>query len=194
MILGLTGTICAGKSCACEMLAQQGFRILSFGAEVKEFIKEDLESRGPMTRERMQYWGRRAREIYSTDFWERRLFAKINEFDSERYVVDGFRYVEQVENFRRAYEDFYLVAIDAQPRLRYERMLARARPGDAKNWQEFLHIDARDLGAIAGQETAKCIALADAIVMNNSTLEEFERSVKHVVEHFERARKLGLKR
>jgi dephospho-CoA kinase len=77
MIIGVTGTISSGKGTFCKYVGGRGYKIYGFGGEVSDFIKEDLDSRGPLSREMMQFWGARARIIYGSDVWDSRIIKKI---------------------------------------------------------------------------------------------------------------------
>ena len=77
-------------------------------------------------------------------------------------------------------EEILLVAIDAFPEVRYDRLLKRGREGDPKNWEEFWIQDQRDLiGYLegTGQDVRGCFKIAQYKIDNNGILDEFRKSV-----------------
>jgi adenylate kinase family enzyme len=60
----------------------------------------------------------------------RRAAARVSAETSDRVVVEGFRTVADLTEFRKLHPGFTLVAIQQRTRLRHDRMLARQRPGE----------------------------------------------------------------
>ena len=75
LIIGITGSLVSGKGALAKLIVAQKFKLLSFGEEVRDFIDENLEERGPNNRERQQFWGNEARIIYRINFWTDRLWG-----------------------------------------------------------------------------------------------------------------------
>ena len=100
--------------------------------------------------------------------------------DGKNYVVDGFRYPDQIDTFRRVFDgNFRLVAVDAPVEKRFSYCLKRNREGDPTTWEEFLEVEQRDQRGYLqrnGQNTARCLTMADAKIFNFGTLEELEES------------------
>lgn len=177
-IIGVVGTLVSGKGTFSKFIAAEGYRLLSFGDEVRTFIDENLEERGPNDRRQQQIWGNKARQLYGPNIWTGRL---INRIGSGDYVVDGFRYPDQIEHFDLVYGDkVRWVGVDARPWKRYQHCLARDREGDPKTWEEFLEADGRDKAGYldgVGQNVNGCMRLVRTkgiVIQNDGTLEDLK--------------------
>lgn len=69
------------------------------------------------------------------------------------------------------------MAVHASPSVRYERLVKRAREDAPKNIDEFRERDSREIG----WGVAEVIALADHLVPNMGTLEEFRQASEKVL-------------
>jgi len=96
-------------------------------------------------------------------------------------VVDGARSLEEAEAFREAF-DVILIAVHASPKTRFERILRRGRSDDILTWNEFVKRDRRELGFGLGS----AIALADHMIINEGSLEDFMRSADKLMEEVRR--------
>lgn len=179
-IIGVTGTIVSGKGIFAKAIESHGYTPLSFGNEVREFIEEDLTTRGPNKRKQQQYLGNQARIDFGIPFWAKRLQEKIN--PGTKYVVDGFRYPDQIEYFMHAFQNrFVLAGVDAFPWKRWKYCQLRNRTGDPQTYEAFLHADRTDQEGYkngTGQHTSECINIAkrlNTIHYNHGTKEELEQ-------------------
>ena len=179
MIIGVTGRIGSGKGELSKYLAGNGFYRLAFGDEVR---KEALLRGITETRENLQKLGYMLREGKEECIWTRRLVDQVKA--KHDYIVDGFRYPDQVELFNKRFENFYLIAVDASEELRYERLKRRGREGDPKTWEEFWVQDGMDwIGYLnnSGQNTRGCFYLADRKIENNNSLDNFRDKINDFV-------------
>lgn len=182
MIVGVVGTIGSGKGIFSRFLGDKSFRMFAFGDEVRSFVDEE-SGRGDKGRKNLQFWGNEARVKFGEGFWAKRLVSKIDE--KVDCVIDGFRYPDQIEVFRKTYGDnFCLVGVDAPEDLRFKWLKARGREGFPKTLEEFNVMNGRDLNGFrsgSGQHTGACVALADKDVFNDGSLEDFELKVVKII-------------
>lgn len=169
MIIGITGFISAGKGELTNILVKNyGFIPLSTGDAVRaEAVVQKIEN----TRTNLQALGDSMRHKHGGDFWIRRLLEKVEA--GKDYVFEGIRNVEEI-TILRTMPDFHLICVDASLEVRAQRVFARKRTGDAVTMEKFLIDDAADKGEQAkgyGQNTAKCVILADYVIHNDSTLD-----------------------
>lgn len=175
MIIGVIGRIGSGKGELSKYLEQEGFYRLAFGDEVR---KEAISQGIPDTRENLQKLGHELRKEQEDCIWAKRLAGQIKTIHD--YIIDGFRYPDQIELFNERFENFYLIAVNALEELRYERLKNRGREGDPKTWEEFWIQDGRDwVGYLSnsGQNTRGCFYLVDEKIKNNSTLESLRDKI-----------------
>jgi dephospho-CoA kinase len=79
-----------------------------------------------------------------------------------RHVVDGIRSLNEVDAFRKDYQDTLLVAVHSSPATRFSRIRSRGRSDDPGDWESFRKRDRRELGFGLGS----AIAMADHMIVN----------------------------
>lgn len=167
MIIGLTGRNAAGKGTVAEFLKAKGFAFYS----LSDVIREEVQKRGlETTRDILIATGRELRARHGTAYLAEKIMERVE--PGQNYVVDSFRHVDEVGVFRRI-SDFYLLAVQAQPEIRFKRILERAREKDPKTFEQFQElekIESVNLQA-EGQNLTATEALADYVVTNNGTRE-----------------------
>ncbi len=77
-----------------------------------------------------------------------------------------------------------MLATDADPKIRHERIVKRASETDQVSFEEFieqelLESEGKDPWA---QNLPACIEVADVVIMNNSSLEDLQRAVDEAIE------------
>ena len=73
--------------------------------------------------------------------------------------------------------------MDAERKIRFERLLKRKKEGDPRSWEEFLSLDERDQGKEEpdyGQRTRECINQADFLILNNGSKEELKSQIEKI--------------
>lgn len=114
------------------------------------------------------------------DIWARRTAEMIR--DPERTVVDGVRNMEEVDAFRERDRNLIVIAIFANREERFRRILGRQRPDDVRSMAELVLRDKRELSFGIGS----VIALADVMIVNDGTLEEFREKSRKVLQSLPR--------
>ena len=173
MIIGLTGRNGAGKGEVAKFLQSKGFCYRSLSDVLREEIKEKgLES----TRERLIEAGRELRASEGDGVLARRVLEKIGE--EVNCVVDSVRHPAEVEVFRSR-QDFRLVAINADPEVRFQRIQERDRESDPTTLDEFQTLETQESASLqqGGQQLIACERLADFRITNNKSLKELHEKV-----------------
>ena len=182
-VIGLTGTIGSGKDVVRETLEKK-FDTVS--VRLSDLLDtNELKKRGiKITRDIQQDLGNGLRQKYGVHVLAK-LAIDLMKKTSEIKIIDGIRNPGEVDFLRQQFgEDFKLIAIDASQQVRFERVVKRNRDIDPKKWEEFIVVDERDQGKDQpeyGQQVRKCIEMADAIIQNDDTLEEFKRKVEDAI-------------
>ena len=176
MIIGMTGSIAAGKETLTGFLRKRGFRYFI----TSDLLKDELNKRGAeITRENMQNLGDELRGKHGAEVLMKMLLKKIDV--NENSILDSIRNPKEAEFLRDNLDNFILIAIDAPREIRFKRMLERGKPSDPKTWEDFLKTDERDKSDPEnplGQQVGKCIDIADHVLINDRSLEEMERKMK----------------
>jgi dephospho-CoA kinase len=180
MIIGVAGTIGAGKETLTSFFRENGFVYFETSAIIKEaLIKEGIE----VTRTNMQDWADKQRENFGQSALMKIMLEKAMLEPSKNYMFDSLRNDGEAEFLRKNVKDFFLIAVDAAREIRFKRIISRAKPHDPKTWEDFLVVDNRDLCDTSnplGQQTQKLIDMADFVVINDKDLESARKQVKDI--------------
>lgn len=180
MIIGLTGSLAAGKGVVSDFLKNKGFVYLSLSDELREILKENKIQ---LTRENLQNWGNKLREEQGFEVLARKVTEKIKNQEYKNAVVDGIRNPHEVDFLEKNLREFFLVAVDAPQRVRFERMVSRNRESDPIIWENFLLVDNKDQGIgekDSGQGVGKCMKKAKFVLINDGNLEEVEKKIERL--------------
>jgi len=181
-VVGLTGTIGAGKN-AVRQILQKHFNC--YTVLLSSIITTEAQKkRSEFSRKTLQDLGNELRKRYGSEILAK-LAVEYLQKDKELVVIDGIRNPGEVEYLRRKFgRDFVLIGVDAPLELRFERVVKRGNPSDPKTLEEFILIDKRDQGENEpeyGQQVKRCMEAADFLVVNDGTLEKLEKNVLEIM-------------
>ncbi len=177
MIIGLTGTMGAGKSEVARYLKSKGFEYFVYSDILREIAKtRNIQP----TRENLQRLGSEIkRRTNDLGILSKKIIERMKK---DKAVVDGIRTVDEVKELRKR-KDFYLIGINAPQRVRYMRIRKRNREGDPKTFGEFKKLDnMENRGKTEGQEINKCLRMADYIIFNNKSIEDLKKEIDKILE------------
>jgi len=178
LIVGLTGMPGAGKSVVVEVAKEKGFDIVVMGDIVREeAAKRHLEP-SPENLGRIML---DLREKEGNSVIARRCVSKIEKARERKVIVDGIRSLSEVEEFKKHFPNFTLIAVHASPETRFKRLFLRQRSDDPKNWEIFRERDMRELSVGLGN----AIAMAEHIIINEEKLEIVKEKIKEVLDRVE---------
>ena len=100
-------------------------------------------------------------------------------------IIESIRAVGEAEVLKSK-GNFYLFAIDADPKIRYERAVLRGSETDKISFDEFIMNEEREMNNTdpTKQNVAKCMQLADHVFTNNTTLEDLHHQLEEVINKF----------
>ena len=165
MLIGLTGRNASGKTTVVEWFSERGFVSESCSDSIRTWLAE----RGvEATRENLIEGGRELRRQGGGGILAEMLLERLNGRDA---VIDSIRTPDEVDALRKR-EDFVLIEVVADPRIRWARAAARSRPGDPSSEAEFMESEERELEATdhAGQALIATAAMADFKIENDGDL------------------------
>lgn len=170
-LIGLTGTNAAGKGEAAAFFRHRGFAYFS----LSDVIRDELKCKGlDPDRNNLIRTGNALRQQFGSDVLARRVLEKVTG-DS---VIDSIRNPDEIE-FLRRHDDFTLLAIDAPLEFRFERARKRGRNESALTLEEFQAKENEErTDDPAGQQLTQVMRMADHIILNDSTLQEFHRKLE----------------
>jgi dephospho-CoA kinase len=183
-VIGLTGTMGSGKEVVKDFLIK---KFNCYYVTLSDVIRGEIEKKkGNLTRQTQQDMGNEMRKKYGPHILAMLAIEYLSK-SKEMAVIDGIRNPGEIEYLRKKFgPDFKLIAIDASPEVRFERILKRGQASDPKTWEEFAALDERDKGKDEpeyGQQVKRCMEQANFTVMNDGTLEEFENKINEIVKN-----------
>lgn len=178
LIVGLAGMPGSGKSVVVNVAKKKGYGVVVMGDEVRmEARKRSFEPTpgniGSLMLE--------LRRIDGEAAIAKRCVPKISGEAKSKVIVDGIRSLAEVEEFRKNFNKFVLVAVHSSPETRFKRLYHRQRSDDPKNWEIFHERDMRELSVGLGS----AIAMAEYMIVNEESLDVVKRKVRRVLERIE---------
>lgn len=172
-ILVTTGMPGSGKEEFLECCVARGAKVVRMGDVVREKAKEfGLE----LTDANIGNLANEDRRRYGMDIWAKRCIPYVG---GELVVIDGTRGPDEIRAFKNAFgESLKVVAVHASPATRFERLGTRGRPDSPTSRGEFDQRDKRELEWGLGE----AIALADYVVVNESTLDDLRKDANALLE------------
>jgi len=178
IIIGVTGTIGAGKGTIVEYLIQhKGFKHFS----ARGFLIEEIEKRNlEINRDNMVLVANDLREKNSPSFVADELFKRALE-SGQNCVIESLRTVGEIVSLRQK-GNFTLLAVNTDPKLRYERILGRLSNTDDISFEKFLSDEEREMESDDPnkQNLKKCIEMADYVILNNKDINYLNQQIEEI--------------
>ena len=179
MIVGVAGPYGAGKGEVVEYLRARSFYALS----LSDVLRDELRARGETeTRERMIATGNELRARNGPAVLAEKICARL--LPDRNYVIDSIRHPAEVATLRAQGRGFRLVWVDADPKLRIDRLRSRNRPGDPASLETLLEQEGRERsgGGESAQQLDAVAALADVRLRNEGSLPALHAAGQGVLE------------
>ncbi len=178
--IGITGTIGAGKGTIVDFLVKEkGFKHFS----VRAFLLAEIDKRSmPQTRDSMWAIAQEFRKNFSSGYIMEQLAEDRKNFNGPA-IIESIRAVGEIEALKNKLSDFVLFAVDADPKIRYDRIVARNSSTDHVTFEKFVADEEKEstnTEAWSGNLPA-CKKLADYVFDNNGSLELLHTHVEEVL-------------
>lgn len=177
IVVAVTGLPGSGKSLVAQVIAEYlKLPLISMG----DLVREEVKRRGlELTPWNLEVVAIELRRERGSSVVAQMLLEEVKRrgLSSEGLVVDGVRSLEEVKVLS-SLGRVCVVGVFAPPRLRFERLLKRGRVGDVKSLEEFKMRDWYNLNYGIGN----LLALADYMIVNDSTPEDLARASRAVAE------------
>lgn len=143
-VIAFVGYPLSGKSTAAKVAKELGIPVVVMG----DVVREEAVRRGVrLTDENLGKIASELRRKDGMDAIAKRCIPKIRDVakDSGVVVVDGIRGMAEVERFKKAFgEDFVLIAIECPAEIRFERAKMRKRSDDVESIEDLIERDRRE--------------------------------------------------
>ncbi len=179
LIIGLVGPIASGKDVTKKYLEQKyNAKNCKFSTPLRDILNRLFVE---TSRNNLIDLSTMLRQRYGEDLLAKVIANDASLLDSDIVVIDGVRRPADIEHLSKL-PHFKLVKIDADPKIRYERMkLRNENIGDSeKTYDEFMEDHNRETEATIPEVMSK----ADFSIDNNGTLEDLYRKIDEIAKNF----------
>ncbi|QLH75623.1 MAG: flagellar hook-basal body complex protein FliE [Methanomassiliicoccales archaeon] len=163
-VLVISGMPGAGKEEFAQVAMSVGYQVVRMG----DVVRAEAARQGIAFNDQgVGGFANEERKRHGYDIWAKRAVEHVKQ---ERTVIDGSRGLMELEVFKKELKDVRLIAIHTCPIKRFHRLKARGREDAPSTYEDFKARDERELGWGIGS----LIAMADIMIVNEGTLEEFK--------------------
>ena len=174
VVVAIAGMPGSGKAVFRKTLQTMGYPVVVMGDEVREEAKQrNLEP----TPENLGTLMLNLRETGGPAAVAKRCIPKLEKATEKIVGVDGIRSLAEVNEFKKHFPSFLLIAIHASPKKRYQRLFRSRRSDDPQNWETFMERDLRELGVGMGD----VIATADHMIVNEGNFAQLKTRINKVL-------------
>lgn len=182
MIIGITGTNGAGKGAVVEYLVAKGFTHYS----ARKLFLAEVARRGLMPdRDVMTEVANDLRATHGAAYVIETLLAQAEGAGGDA-IIESVREVPGVAVLKS--HGGVLFGVDADPHLRYERIVLRKSETDRIDFDTFIAQEKREMTSPdpAKQNILGVMALADYTLTNDGTVEELRAQVDRILEEIKK--------
>lgn len=179
IIIGITGTNGAGKGTIVDYLVKnKGFLHFSSRGVLTEMLKEKaLEP----SRENLIDMGNELRAKNGPSALAELLFEKAVQ-SNQNCIIESIRTLGEIDALRNK-ENFYLLAVDADSKIRYERVVGRGSSTDTMSFEKFIELEKGEMESSdpTKQNILACVNKADFVLTNNGNFEELHKQIEEIL-------------
>lgn len=171
-IIAIVGMPGAGKSAAGNFFKNKGMQVLRFGSVIDDGLKDEGKE---WSAENNQYYRQKIRLKLGMAGVAIKMLPKIEHAIKEghKIVLDGLYSWEEYMFLQKKLPNLFLLCVYARPEIRYERLSKRReRPFTREEARE------RDINEIERTNKGGPIAIADYLIANEESEEEFEKKLE----------------
>ncbi|MAZ92854.1 MAG: AAA family ATPase [Bacteroidales bacterium] len=169
-VIGITGTLGAGKGTIVEYLVNNlGYNHFS----VREYLTEEIKKRGmPVNRDSMTNVANELRSNHSPSYIIEQLYERAV-MSGSNSIIESIRTPGEIDYLENQ-GNFLLIAVDADPKIRYDRILIRGSSTDNISYDTFISNEKRELTSTDPnkQNLSACAKRADIKLYNNLTIDD----------------------
>lgn len=180
MIIGITGTNGAGKGAAVDYLVEKGFTHYSSSG----FLGEELDRRGiEKTRTNLRAVGNEFRAKYGSGYLTETFLKMAAAQGVHNMVIESVRSTGEAKRIKAA--GGIMLVVDADRKLRYDRIFARKTGKDFVDFDTFVTQEEREWYGAEGDHDMnmrKVMDMGDHTIQNDGSLEELKTSIDEVLQ------------
>jgi dephospho-CoA kinase len=178
-LIGITGTNGSGKGTVVEYLVRKhGFRHYA----ARDFLTKEVKRRRlVLDRSSMRDVANDLRATHEPAYVVKSLYEEAVQNNEERVVIESVRNIGEAEFLKE--HGAFLIAVDADQVLRYERVQARRSATDQVDFPTFVEHEEREMHPVGlhDMDLRGVMALADATIQNNGSYEELQKEMEKIL-------------
>jgi len=178
-IIGITGTNGAGKGTVVDYLVQKkGFVHFSARAYITKLLEEEGKE---ANRENLIERGNELREKYGPSAIAILLYDEAIK-TGKNCIIESIRTLGEIE-LLRSKGNFMLLAVDADPKIRYERVVLRASATDKVSFEKFVELEKIEMENTDPnkQNISVCVKNADYVLTNDGNLNDLYQQIDKII-------------
>jgi len=184
MILGITGFNASGKSTIASYLEEKkSFVYIS----ANKIFSEECKKRGLSNdRENLRKIANELRREYGDSFFiikaREFLRSKYGNYDNFNIVIESLRNQEEIRELRKE-KNFFLLGVNADIKIRYERAKKRNRDKEVVSFYDFKKSEEKELKGNQGtQNLLECYSMKNFEIINNFEEENLAKKIEILLE------------
>lgn len=182
MIIGITGTLGAGKGAIVDYLVEKkGFVHYSSSDLLREML---MERDDHIDRDSLAVFGRQIRATDPAGV-PKLTYERLKKDDPENAVLEALHSKGEAEFVRGI--GGKIVGVDADVKTRYERITKRGSEKDNVTFEKFLAQTKREEASVedaTGHSIRDVLDMADAVIENNGSLDELHEKIERLLLQF----------
>lgn len=178
IVMGITGSNGAGKGTIVEYLVKEK-KFKHFwvtGLLIEEINKREM----PVNRDSMRVVANDLRDKFGSGYLAEELLRRA-EKSEDSIIIESIRTLGEIKKLKE--KGAIILAVDAKPKLRYERILLRKSEKDDVSFEEFVEQEKKEWTSDDPnkQNLLACKKVADYVIENNGTFEELNEKIEKIL-------------
>jgi dephospho-CoA kinase len=184
MIIGITGTNGAGKGVVVDYLVhKKGFTHYSS----RKYLTEELERRNiEISRPNLRGIGNEFRQKFGAGYLVEHFLEEAKKHNIENLVIESLRSSGEAKKLKDA--GGLLLVVDADRKIRYDRISARKSATDLLDFDTFVEQEEQEWYGAEGKHDMNIrsvIEMADHTIFNNISLHDLHQQIDAFLQKFE---------
>lgn len=182
-MLGLVGPSGSGKTTAARYLSERfDFYPITLSSYLKKMINKK-DGAAVVNKETLQDEGNKLRQEHGPQILAQLAWQDLHSREIDKAVIDGIRNIYEI-SFLEVEDNFTLVGINADAKVRYERIVELRGKKWVGDYDNFLEVERREdeLGdEHIGLRVTDCLNKADIVIENNASVDQLYSELNRVI-------------